>query len=334
MDTPEVDNAPVEQPATSGPHKGDMEIPFVIKTGPDEFADPGVYRDEPMPEEIAAPAPEVAPEVTPEVVADVPTRLKDYRKPTGELDEEAAETALTSTRTELEQAKSQWNQWNELVASDPALKLATLQALKKKGVTLPPDQEALVVAAEKKAPSVQLPTQAQAIAHYDKLVSEGQPGAAQAFWHEYVTKPQLEATAKAVEEQKRQIAEEETKRQRNAQIQQQAQAYKAQAAEAFKAYPTILKADPTSPSGYVIADKVVAAKFNEVNARLTTTDSTILDVLEIALHRCGRLSAAAPKPPAPTTVQGVRKGAPSAGAAKPKLGKGELAQEYVVVERV
>ncbi len=283
----------------------------------------------------------VAPEATPEapVVPEVPARFSQYRKETGELDEEALEVAHTKAQEDAETYRGHMQGIDGFLGRHAGVRVAWMKAVKADGGTLSAADEAFLAQHETPAPAAPVtpakvaPTKAQIKAKYDEIYNADGPAAAMEFWDEYVTAPTLKTTRDALEAEKARIAKEDADRRVSAQRSAADAKVTAETAEAAKAYPSLLVKSDKTKSGYMIKDPVVAKAFAEVNREMENSPVTMRTVLEIALHRTGRLGS--PKAPVvvkavPATVR-VPASARSAPVAKPKLEPHEVVQSFKIV---
>ncbi len=234
----------------------------------------------------------------PEVVEEAPVALTILKVQGQDWDE----ARIQQVSSEHAQATQTLHNYNALILEDAELKKAYAKALKRKGVLLPPDMEALTV----EAPAAPKYTMAQIQAGYDKLVAEGQPGKAQALWHEYVTKPEQDELRRENAEYKARVDRDNAARQAQAQQNALVERNKVAWSQAAKDYPSVLVADPSLALGFKIKDPQVAAKFAEVNNTLGATAS-LRDVLDVTLARMGRLGKQPTKPAPVSTTRIIKK---------------------------
>lgn len=321
-----------EAAPSGGPHRGDIEVPFVIKQE-DGFYDPndGALLEAIAPEGAVIPPQAEEVKVEPEPVKpDAPVRLKAFRKEDNSLDEERVEA-------ELAQREQAVTNFNAFIDSDPTVKLAVLKALKNRGTALTSEQEAFLTEKDTPpAPAKPKATPEQIQAHYQKLREaaklSGDWSDVIDFKEEWIDKPRLEEAKNATNAERARIAAENNERNRQAQTAQAAALYETQAKEAETNYKHLVQWDHKAKALIVKSDKMVppglAAKYRE-NADKLGPKATIQDVLEYTLLKMGQFSAPKPKVAAP--VPGIRRSAPPAAPPKQKLGKGEMAVDYVVV---
>lgn len=215
-----------------------------------------------------------------------PTTLLNLRDAKGQLDESRIQEIVS----DYEQHQQFARNINDLVVNDVAFKKEYAKALKRKGVPLAPEWDALTV----EAPPRPQFTEAQIQAHCNKLDAEGKFAESRAVYDKYVIQPREEALRNELAQEKAKIARENAERQAQQQAVALAEKNKTEWAAAAKAYPTVLAPDPNLAIGFRIKDPAVAAKFAEVNKQFGPNVS-LRDVLDLTLARMGRLGKTAPK---------------------------------------
>lgn len=323
---PQLDFGPIAD------HEVIQEVTYAHLEPDEEMPATDAVATDEQPVEEATESTEEAPAV------EVPARFKEFRKPTGELDEEALEAAHVKATEEAQRTHGTLNQIDQFVSNNAALKREWLKALKASGQNITPEQEAFITVNEKPTePEKPQPTEVQMKAHYAKLVQDaklsGDWSETLAF-RDYMDELRHEKTAKTLEtERARLAAEDQKRRDESARAAAQAKANK-ETVEAAKAFPRLLVKSDKAPSGYMISDPAVAKAFDEVNREMVNSPVTMKTILELALHRVGKLGGAKPVPkPVPTarTVPVPVASARSAPVVKPKLEAHEVVQPFSIV---
>lgn len=249
-----------------------------------------------------APEQAVEEEAAPDVAeAPKPTRLAKFRNADGSLNEDLIEQVERSAN----EAGATVAEIQRAYNNDPVFRLNYIKWRQSTGQTLTAEQHAELAAkpAEPTKPAEPKYTMDQLTAHFDKLVAEGNHGAAQRFWHEFVTLPELKKRDDAMAERDARDAKASEQSAANAHLQTISNELKT----AMEIYPGLVIEDASLPQGYRITNDRV---FSEVSRLMALKGETMQSRIDMALYRLKM------KPPEKAAVKAAVK--PTVAVAAPR----------------
>lgn len=221
-----------------------------------------------------------------------PVLLQEYRS-NGKLDEGKVAEQLNFHAANTKSIEN----INALLAEDMDLRKQWAKSLKKRGIALAPEWDALTV--EPVKPAVQYDMKA-VYAKYNEIFATGDAARAAIFLDKYVVQPREEARNQQVAEERKRLADEAMQRQKAAEHAQQQTRWNGWVNEAKTSYPKLIK--PLPNGSFDILDKGVAdaytALVNEGSGHLP-----VKTILELALLRKGKLGKPAPSVAQPAPLR-------------------------------
>lgn len=284
--TPAAPPAPAAAPAAPALKENEFLVPFELGDGLD---DPPP-QDEGDEQEITEETPR-APVDPPPVK---PTRLQKFRNADGTLNEALIEQVATAA----EEAGATVSEIQRAYNTDPVYRLNYIKWRQGAGLTLTAEQHAELAAQKPAEPpkpaAAPQYTKAQIQTAYDKIYAEQGPAAAQSFWHDMVTAPELKKRDDAIAERDARDAKAREQAENSARI----QGIKGELALAAEKYPDLVVADASLPQGFRIMDDAVYAGV----AELMSVKKPMLWRIKTVLADLGRANPP-PKKSAPPGVK-------------------------------